>query len=116
MAKKSKILLETEAKLAAESRAYKAMAEWFTCTQRNLSTYALDVAIPDRCDAVLKVTVHGITRASGGVVVVHVVGSDYSDFPRYLDDLCAEWSADCSPYIREAARKLNVIREEACAV
>jgi len=103
-----------ETTLARETRAFQAMAEWFTCEGRGHATTTLDVMVDG--SAALRVVVHGITRAAGGVCVVEQLGSDWRDFPRYLDDLIAEWSRDCAAEIRDAARLLLQRREQYCKV
>jgi hypothetical protein len=103
--------LETE--LARERRDFQAMAEWFVCESNGHATTELEVAIDGR--PALRVIVHGIFRASGGVCVVsYCSDSTWRDFPRYLDDLCSDWAIDCVPEIRDAARILRQRRDEYC--
>lgn len=100
------------ARLSDESRAYQAFCEWFICSNRGHATNELDVMIDDR--VALTVVVHGMSRAAGGVAVVK--RDDYQDFPRYLDDLIAEWSRDAAREIRDAAALLSKRRNQLCAV
>jgi len=106
---KSARVAELEAQLTQERRAFGAMAEWFICEGRGDATQELCVI-----GTHLRVIVHGMTRAAGGVCVVEVDG--YRDFPRYLDDVCIEWLRDSGPEIRDAARLLLKRREEQIAL
>ena len=102
-----------EQRIQDTNRQYQAMAEWFVCESRGHAVNTLDVAgVGD--DAVIRVHIHGMGRASGGVAVVQ--HGEYRDFPRYLDDVILEWERDpCEP-IRCAARVLAARRAEYCKV
>jgi hypothetical protein len=96
---------ELEHQLTQERRAFGAMAEWFICEGRGHATQELCVI-----GTHIRVIVHGMTRGAGGVCVVEIDG--YRDFPRYLDDVCNEWSRDSAAEIRDAARILLLRRDE----
>lgn len=112
MAKKSKIVLKLEAELAEERRRSGALAEWFICSYKEVAPIGYTVAIRDR-GTEATVLLHGLDRSSGGVAVVQCAGNDWQDFPRYLDDLLADWRKDTSPYVRNAAAVLEKLRKDA---
>lgn len=67
----------------------------------------LMVVIPDQ----LHVRLRRLSRAAGGVVVVHTVHMGWYDEPEYLDSLCARWMHDGSHELREAAKQMQGIRD-----
>lgn len=95
-------IAKLESELSRERRQSGAMAEWLYCENNKHATMEHDVEIDGTL--VLRVVIHGMCRASGGVCVVYVVNQDWHDLPRYLDDLCQEWLSDPGREIREAAR------------
>ncbi len=107
-------IAELETALDKERRDCQAMAEWFVCESRGHATTTLDVCSLSS-GHLLNVTIHGLGRASGGVAVVSH-GDTYRDFPRYVDDLVAEWRTDACREIREAAELILRRRDEYNAV
>ncbi len=99
---------QLEAELEKEKRHNLSFQEWFYAESKGHATTELEVTVGGQ--SAMRVVVHGMSRASGGTCIVHCDG--YRDFPRFLDDLCAEWSKDSAPEIREAAALLLKRREE----
>lgn len=99
-----------EVELARVKRSELAFREHFLCCTRSRE------APPEFTigGTELRVVVHGITRAAGGVVVVH--SGDFQDMPRLLDDVYSEWSRDCTAEFRKAAECLRIMRDKACDI
>ncbi len=112
MRKKTKAELESE--LAVRERSLFAMREWFTCESKGHATQELTVNTGSTSARPLvptvRVVVHGMTRAAGGVCVVESDG--HREFPVHLDDLCSDWAKDSSKEIRDAAALLLRRRDE----
>ncbi len=111
---KRKTLAELESTLERERREKAALQEWFICEGRGHAVQTLDVETGSTSARpvvpAVRVTVHGMTRAAGGVCVVSSDG--HRGFPVFLDDLCSDWERDSSKEIREAAALLRRRREE----
>jgi hypothetical protein len=101
-------LEHAERRYRASERSLHAYREWFVCSSQGHASTSLRVTVGD---TTLDVEVLGLSRACGGVCTVKIVGENYVDQPRFLDDLCKEWLHDCVAEIRDAARTLLGARE-----
>jgi hypothetical protein len=105
------VLANTERQLAASERSYIAAFEWFCAETRGEMPLCIDVA----GDSGIRVLVHGLTRACGGVAVVSLPAESFRDMPEHLDDLLPRWFADNDANIRHAARSIESARTAATA-
>jgi hypothetical protein len=103
------------ARAEREAREANAMREWFVLAERPDYAHGRGRAFVCEVEALaISVQIRGMHRAPGGVAVV--CRGDFRDYPRYLDDLIAEWQGDTNAYIRCAAARMLALRENVLAL